>query len=143
MKLAPFAFAAASVAIASAQFVDTSASAHAGRTNDPAAVELFRDRGFGLFIHWGVDGSLGGVISHSLVGASPDYVRAFLSRRCPTTSIRIIIGRTIMARLAKLAGFRIRHVHRQAPCWLLHVGHAHYQLQRDAHALRQRCTGRP
>jgi len=39
--------------------------------NDPAAVELFRDRGLGLFIHWSVDGSLGGVISHSLVGAPP------------------------------------------------------------------------
>src|SRR5437879_12714016 len=47
------------------------------RGNDPAAVELFRDRGLGLFIHWSVDGPLGGVISHSLVGASPDYVELF------------------------------------------------------------------
>jgi alpha-L-fucosidase len=49
------------------------------QTNDPAAVELFRDRGLGLFIHWSVDGSLGGVISHSLAGASPDYVERFFS----------------------------------------------------------------
>ena len=47
------------------------------KANDPAAVERFRDRGLGLFIHWSVDGSLGGVISHSLVGASPDYVDRF------------------------------------------------------------------
>ena len=47
------------------------------KANDPAAVEQFRDRGLGLFIHWSVDGSLGGVISHSLVGASPDYVDRF------------------------------------------------------------------
>ncbi len=47
--------------------------------NDPAAVELFRDRGLGLFIHWSVDGSLGGVISHSLAGASPDYVERFFT----------------------------------------------------------------
>src|SRR2546425_13061149 len=56
------------------------------RTNDPAAVELFRDRGFGLFIHWSVDGSLGGVISHSLVGAAPDYVERFLPR--PARALR-------------------------------------------------------
>ena len=54
-------------------------AALAQKTNDPAAVELFRDRGFGLFIHWSVDAPLGGVISHSLAGASPDYVNRFFS----------------------------------------------------------------
>ena len=47
------------------------------QSNNPTAVELFRDRGLGMFIHWSVDGPLGGVISHSLVGASPDYVERF------------------------------------------------------------------
>jgi alpha-L-fucosidase len=42
--------------------------------NKPERLEWFRDLGFGMFIHWGVDVSLGSVISHSLVGASPDYV---------------------------------------------------------------------
>ena len=37
------------------------------QSNNPTAVELFRDRGLGMFIHWSVDGPLGGVISHSLV----------------------------------------------------------------------------
>ena len=54
-----------------------SLAAAQSRTNDPAGVEVFRDRGLGLFIHWSIDGSLGGVISHSLVGASQDYVERF------------------------------------------------------------------
>jgi alpha-L-fucosidase len=74
------------------------------RANNPAAVELFRDRGLGLFIHWSIDAPLGGVISHSLVGASPDYVERFF---------RILPGQfnpdrfqpEKWAALAKLAGF--------------------------------------
>lgn len=45
--------------------------------NKPERLEWFRDLGFGMFIHWGVDVSLGSVISHSLVGASPDYVKRY------------------------------------------------------------------
>ena len=79
-------------------------SAQTPRGNDPAAVELFRDRGLGLFIHWSVDAPLGGVISHSLVGASPDYVDRFF---------RVLPGQfnpdryqpEKWAALAKLAGF--------------------------------------
>ncbi|MFN8005173.1 MAG: alpha-L-fucosidase [Acidobacteriota bacterium] len=41
--------------------------------NKPERLEWFRDLAFGMFIHWNVDGTLGGVISHSLVGASKDY----------------------------------------------------------------------
>lgn len=43
------------------------------RGNKPERLEWFRDLGFGMFIHWNVDGTLGGVISHSLAGASEDY----------------------------------------------------------------------
>jgi hypothetical protein len=93
MKLAALALCICSATLASAQFVDTSAKASAGRTNDPAAVEVFRDRGLGLFIHWGVDGALGGVISHSLVGASPDYVHRFFET-LPAYSIQINTGPT-------------------------------------------------
>lgn len=39
--------------------------------------EWFRDLGFGMFIHWGFDVALGSVISHSLPGASPDYVKRY------------------------------------------------------------------
>ena len=72
--------------------------------NDPAEVEKFRDRGFGLFIHWGVDGSLAGVISHSLVGASPDYVDRFF-RVLPGTFNPDRYDPAKWAALAKLAGF--------------------------------------
>jgi alpha-L-fucosidase len=49
----------------------------AGSRNKPERLEWFRDAGFGLFIHWSVDAPLGGVISHSLVGADADYTRRF------------------------------------------------------------------
>ena len=74
------------------------------RTNDPTAVELFRDRGLGLFIHWSVDGSLGGVISHSLVGASPDYVERYY-RLLPGYFNPDRFDPDKWAALAKLAGF--------------------------------------
>lgn len=47
--------------------------------NKPERLEWFRDLAFGMFIHWNVDGSLGGVISHSLVGASRDYSDRYFS----------------------------------------------------------------
>lgn len=105
MKLSSVLLWAASVALASAQSVDTSATAQPGRSNDSAAVEVFRDRGLGLFIHWGVDGSLGGVISHSLVGASPDYVQRFFET-LPQYFNPDQYRPDDYARLAKLAGFR-------------------------------------
>ena len=51
-----------------------------GSLNKPDRMEWFRDQGFGLFIHWSVDSQLGVTISHSLVGASEDYVRPLLHR---------------------------------------------------------------
>jgi alpha-L-fucosidase len=105
MKLLALAFCLCSATIASAQFVDTSAKATQGRSNDPAAVELFRDRGLGLFIHWGVDGALGGVISHSLVGASPEFVDRFF-KTLPSYFNPDQYRPDDYARLAKLAGFR-------------------------------------
>jgi alpha-L-fucosidase len=86
------------------QFVDTAATRNHDRTNDPAAVEVFRDRGLGLFIHWGVDGTLGGVISHSLVGASPDYVDRFFTQ-LPQFFDPDQYQPDKWAALAKLAGF--------------------------------------
>src|SRR5580658_11361421 len=48
-----------------------------GSLNKQERLEWFRDQGFGLFIHWSVDSQLGVVISHSLVGASPQYTNHF------------------------------------------------------------------
>ena len=67
-------------------------------------MELFRDRGLGLFIHWSVDGALGGVISHSLVGASPDYVDRFF-HILPGTFNPERYQPEKWAALARLAGF--------------------------------------
>ncbi len=91
-------------AAAAQQLPDTAAAPNSVRTNDPAAVEIFRDRGLGLFIHWGVDGPLGGVISHSLVGASPDYVERFF-RVLPGYFNPVRYNPEEWAALAKLAGF--------------------------------------
>ena len=76
----------------------------AQRTNDPAKVELFRDRGLGLFVHWSVDAPLGGVISHSLVGATPDYVNRFFTV-LPGIFNPDRFQPEKWAALAKLAGF--------------------------------------
>jgi alpha-L-fucosidase len=103
--LAVLTLALASVLNGRAQFIRNAADPPSRRTNDPHAVELFRDRGLGLFIHWGVDGSLGGVISHSLVGASPDYVQRFFET-LPAYFDPDQYNPDDWARLAKLAGFR-------------------------------------
>jgi alpha-L-fucosidase len=73
--------------------------------NRKQELERFRDLGFGLFIHWGVDSQLGSVISHSLVGASDDYVRRFYDE-LPKTFNPDKFDPNDWAVLAKLAGFK-------------------------------------
>src|SRR5437868_11684556 len=86
----------------------TSASAqHSGTTltNRQDRLEWFRDQGFGLFIHWSVDSQLGVVISHSLVGASDDYVNRFY-QDLPKTFNPHKFNAQDLAVMAKLAGVR-------------------------------------
>ncbi len=73
--------------------------------NRPERLEWFRDLGFGLFIHWSIDSQVGSVISHSLVGASDDYVQKFFED-LPRTFDPSKFDPQGWARLAKLAGFR-------------------------------------
>lgn len=73
--------------------------------NDPERLEWFRDQGFGLFIHWSVDGSLGGVISHSMAGASDDYLERYL-QFLPTIFNPHKFNPKDWAALARLAGIR-------------------------------------
>ena len=47
--------------------------------NKPERIEEMKDAGFGMFIHWGVDVQLGGVISHMLVGASEEYINKYIN----------------------------------------------------------------
>lgn len=48
-------------------------------TNKSERVTWFQDLGFGMFIHWNVDVSLGAVISHSLAGASDEYIERYMN----------------------------------------------------------------
>lgn len=48
-------------------------------TNKPAREQWFIDMGFGMFIHWSMDSQVGAVISHSMAGASEDYLYRFVN----------------------------------------------------------------
>jgi hypothetical protein len=76
-----------------------------GSLNKQERLDWFRDQGFGLFIHWSVDSQLGVVISHSLVGASPEYTDRFFGE-LPKTFDPDNFHPTDWARLAHLAGIR-------------------------------------
>jgi len=76
-----------------------------GSLNKPERMEWFRDQGFGLFIHWSVDSQLGVVISHSLVGASPEYTERFFTD-LPKSFDPHEFHPLDWARLAHLAGIR-------------------------------------
>ena len=73
--------------------------------NKPDRLEAFRDQGLGLFIHWSIDSQLGVIISHSLAGASDDYVTRFY-RDLPRTFNPTRFDPDALARLASLSGFR-------------------------------------
>lgn len=47
--------------------------------NSPERCEEFMDWGLGMFIHWSMDSQLGSVISHSMVGASKDYLDRYIN----------------------------------------------------------------
>jgi len=51
----------------------TNLQAQNALTNKKEKVDWFQNLGFGMFIHWNVDVTLGAVISHSLAGASDEY----------------------------------------------------------------------
>lgn len=74
-------------------------------SNQPDRLEWFRDQGFGLVIHWSVDGQLGSTISHSLVGSSEDYMSRFFTELPKTFNPREFYPQD-WAALAKLAGVR-------------------------------------
>src|SRR3954454_1312657 len=83
--------------------VISAASAQEG--NRPDRLEWFRDLGFGLFIHWNFDSQLGVVISHSMVGASDDYLKRFVQDLPKTFNPRKFEPRD-WAALAKVAGVK-------------------------------------
>jgi len=81
------------------------AFAQSADQNKPERLEWFRDQGLGMFVHWSIDSQLGVIISHSLAGASDDYVDRFY-RELPKTFDPTHFDPDAMARLAKVAGIR-------------------------------------
>lgn len=81
----------------------------AGRSNynlnKPEREQWLKNTGAGLFIHFSVDSQLGVVISHSLVGASDDYVERFFND-LPKTFNPEKFNPYEIAVLAKLAGMK-------------------------------------
>ncbi|MDF7826161.1 alpha-L-fucosidase [Pontiellaceae bacterium B12227] len=73
--------------------------------NDPARSEEFMDWGMGMFIHWSFDSELGSVISHSMVGASDDYLDRYINE-LPTYFNPENYDPEKWVKLAKLAGFK-------------------------------------
>lgn len=73
--------------------------------NKPATVERFMDMGFGMFIHWSMDSQLGTVISHSMAGASDDYLERFTTQ-LPKSFNPVKFAPREWAVLAKLAGMK-------------------------------------
>jgi len=57
----------------------TNLQAQNALTNKKEKVDWFQNLGFGMFIHWNVDVTLGAVISHSLAGASDEYAEKYFS----------------------------------------------------------------
>ncbi len=73
--------------------------------NRPEREEWFTDLGFGMFIHWSMDSQLGVVISHSMAGASDDYLNRFVSE-LPATFNPKKFDPEEWAILSRLAGMR-------------------------------------
>lgn len=73
--------------------------------NKPDREQWFTDLGFGMFIHWSVDAQLGVVISHSMVGASEDYINRYIEE-LPKTFNPEEFEPAKWAVLAKLAGMK-------------------------------------
>ena len=73
--------------------------------NKPQRLEWLKDAGFGMFIHFSFDSQLGIVISHSMVGASDEYLNRFIHELPQTFNPKEFSGDDI-AVLAKLAGMK-------------------------------------
>lgn len=73
--------------------------------NKPEREEWLRNTGAGLFIHFNIDAQLGVVISHSLVGASNDYVERYFNE-LPKTFDPSKFNPKEIAVLAKMAGMK-------------------------------------
>jgi len=83
----------------------TDAKASSKTSNNPARAEEFMDWGVGMFIHWSIDSELGSVISHSMVGASDEYLERYF-HELPQYFDPSDYNPEKWVKLAKLAGFK-------------------------------------
>jgi len=84
---------------------ETAMAGPAAPGNKRDRLQWFNDIGFGMFIHWSIDGQIGSVIGHSTAGASEDYLRKY-SEILPSTFNPKKFDPDDWAILAKLAGMR-------------------------------------
>ena len=87
------------------QLLNVGESPALGSRNKPERLAWFRGLGLGMFITWSLDSQLGSVISHSLVGASADYVRRFF-HELPGTFNPRKFDPDAWATLAKVVGMK-------------------------------------
>lgn len=73
--------------------------------NRPEREEWFTNLGLGMFIHWSFDVQLGMVISHSVVGASPDYQHRYFNE-LPDTFEPTLFQPEKWAGIARMAGMK-------------------------------------
>ncbi|QDH78870.1 alpha-L-fucosidase [Echinicola soli] len=73
--------------------------------NRPGREAWFSSLGFGMFIHWSMDVQLGTVISHSMVGASDDYLERYITE-LPKTFNPQEFDAESWAKAAKKAGMK-------------------------------------
>lgn len=87
------------------EFVDALTNPVADNRNKPERETWLQDNGFGVFVTWSVDSQLGIVISHSLVGASDDYVDRYV-RDLPQSFMPTRYDADALGRLIRLSGAR-------------------------------------
>lgn len=73
--------------------------------NRPEREQWFSELGFGMFIHWSFDVQLGMVISHSMVGASDDYLDRYINE-LPSGFNPLDFDASRWARAARMAGMK-------------------------------------
>ncbi len=73
--------------------------------NRPEKLEWLQDAGFGMFIHWSHDSQIGSVISHSMAGASDEYINWFV-HELPKTFTPKQWDPDAIAGLARLCGMQ-------------------------------------
>ena len=84
---------------------DTTLIASQRLDNRPERLQWLQDAGFGMFVHWSLDSQIGSVISHSLAGASDQYVEWFIND-LPKTFLPKQWDPDELARLAKISGMQ-------------------------------------